>query len=106
MGERREAARRPGPRALADAIERLRRETAPPTLLAKVQERWSDAVGLPVAEEAMPVAERDGIVTISCRSAVWTAELSMLSETLLEGLNARLGEGRQVRALRFTTRPR
>jgi predicted nucleic acid-binding Zn ribbon protein len=101
-GGRREAG---GPRHLAEAMARLRRQAAPPTLLARVQERWSDAVGSPVAEEAVPVAERDGIVTVSCRSAVWTAELSMLSETLLEGLNERLGEGRRVRALRFTTTP-
>jgi predicted nucleic acid-binding Zn ribbon protein len=95
-----------GPRQLAQAMARLRRQTAPPTLLGRVQERWADAVGSPVADEAVPVAERDGIVTVSCRSAVWSAELSMLSESLLEGLNERLGEGRRVRALRFTTTPR
>jgi predicted nucleic acid-binding Zn ribbon protein len=106
MAERREVAPHRGPRKLAQAIAELRRETAPPTLLAKVQERWSDAVGSPVAEETTPVAERDGIVTVCCRSAVWTAELSMLAGTLLEGLNARLEGGCRVRALRFTTRPR
>jgi predicted nucleic acid-binding Zn ribbon protein len=104
MSDRRPARRR-GLRQLAHAMADLRRETAPPTLLAKVQERWSDAVGSPVAEEAKPVAEHDGVVTVSCRSAVWAAELSMLSETLLEGLNERLTGGRRVRALRFTTRP-
>jgi predicted nucleic acid-binding Zn ribbon protein len=83
----------------------LRREAAPPTLLAKVQEGWSDAVGSPVAEEAEPVAEHDGVVTVACRSAVWAAELTMLSETLLERLNGHLVGGRRVRALRFTTRP-
>jgi predicted nucleic acid-binding Zn ribbon protein len=84
----------------------LRREAAPPTLLAKVQEGWSEAVGTPVAEEAKPVSEHDGVVTVACHSAVWTAELTMLSETLLERLNGRLAGGRRVRALRFTTRPK
>jgi predicted nucleic acid-binding Zn ribbon protein len=106
MSERRAPRGGGGPRELAQAMVRLRRQAAPPTLLARVQERWADAVGSPVAEEALPVAERDGIVTVSCRSAVWSAELSMLSESLLEGLNERLGEGRRVRGLRFTTTPR
>lgn len=106
MADRRDAGRRRGPRELSEALVDLRRQAAPPTLLARVQERWSDAVGARVAEEAEPVGERDGVVTVSCRSAVWTAELSMLSETLLEGLNERLDEGRRVLALRFTTRPR
>ena len=96
---------RRGLRELAHAMADLRREAAPPTLLAKVQERWSGAVGSSVAAQAMPVSEHDGVVTVACRSAVWASELSMLSETLLESLNGHLAGGRRVRALRFTTRP-
>jgi predicted nucleic acid-binding Zn ribbon protein len=106
MRDRLSASRRRGPRELSHAIAQIRRRIAPPTLLARVQEQWSEAVGAPVCDEALPVAERDGIVTISCRSAVWTAELSMLSETLLERLNSGLGEGPRVKRLRFTTGPR
>jgi predicted nucleic acid-binding Zn ribbon protein len=98
--------RRPrGLRPLAAAVGRLRSELAPPTTLAQVQERWLEAVGEGVAREAEPVFERDGVVTVSCRSATWASELTMLSTALLERLNELLPGGSQVRALRFTTRP-
>ena len=93
------------PRTLGPALARVRRAAAPPTLLASVQERWSDSVGADVSGHAEPVSERAGVVTVACRSAVWSAELATLSATLLEGLNEALPEGRQVRALKFVTRP-
>jgi predicted nucleic acid-binding Zn ribbon protein len=93
------------PRPLAAAIGRLRSELAPPTLLAHVQERWHEAVGDAVAGEAEPASERDGVVTVSCRSATWASELTMLSNSLLERINELLPAGFQVRALRFTIRP-
>jgi predicted nucleic acid-binding Zn ribbon protein len=74
-------------------------------LLAQVQERWRVAVGEGVAAEADPVAERHGVVTISCRSATWSSELTMLSKGLLEQLNKQLPAGYRVRGLRFTTHP-
>jgi predicted nucleic acid-binding Zn ribbon protein len=74
-------------------------------LLAGVQERWADAVGWPVSEQASPVSEQDGVITISCRSAVWAAELSLLENMVIEQLNGRLEQSCQVRALRFVTRP-
>jgi predicted nucleic acid-binding Zn ribbon protein len=84
-------------------VERLRRQATPPTLLAKVQDCWGQAVGPSVAEEATPTSERAGIVTVSCRSAVWTSELSMLAESLLQQLNEALPGGSEVRGLKFTT---
>jgi predicted nucleic acid-binding Zn ribbon protein len=94
-----------GPRLLADAIGRLKPELAPPTLLGQVQERWLGAAGSVVAAEAQPVAERAGVVTVSCRSATWASELTMLSKSLLEQLNDELPVGFRVRGLRFTTGP-
>jgi predicted nucleic acid-binding Zn ribbon protein len=94
-----------GPRPLAHAVEALRHSLAPPTLLAKVQECWDRAVGPSVSGEATPTSERDGIVTVSCRSGVWSAELEMLSSALVEQLNEALPAGVQVRALKFVTRP-
>lgn len=93
------------PRQLADALRRVRQQALPPTLLARVQDRWAESVGTRVCEEGTPVAEHDGIVTVSCRSAVWASELTMLSADLLVKLNTGLGEGSQVKGLRFTTRP-
>jgi predicted nucleic acid-binding Zn ribbon protein len=90
---------------VSEAVEQLRRQAAPPTLLAKVQECWYRAVGPSVAEQAGPASERAGVVTVSCRSAVWSAELQMLAPSLLEQLNDTLPEGSEVRGLKFTTRP-
>lgn len=96
--------RRKGPRLLSGPVADLRRQTTPPTLLAKVQDCWSLAVGASVAEQAVPTSERAGIVTVSCRSAVWTAELELLAASLLEQLNSALPEGSEVRSLKFTTK--
>jgi predicted nucleic acid-binding Zn ribbon protein len=95
-----------GPRPLAHAVEELRHSLAPPTLLAKVQECWDRAVGPSISGEAAPTSERDGIVTVSCSSAVWSAELEMLSSALVEQLNEALPAGVQMRGLKFVTRPR
>jgi predicted nucleic acid-binding Zn ribbon protein len=94
-----------GPRLLSGAVERLRRQAAPPTLLAKVQACWIRAVGPAVSEQASPTSERAGVVTVSCGSAVWSSELSMLGDTLLTQLNEALPGDSKVRALKFTTRP-
>jgi predicted nucleic acid-binding Zn ribbon protein len=41
------------------------------------------------------------VVTVRCRSAVWAAELTMLSEELAGQLNEALSGGPRVKALRF-----
>jgi predicted nucleic acid-binding Zn ribbon protein len=97
--------RRRGPRELGHAITSLRKELAPRTLLAAVQECWARAVGEAVSEQAAPVAERGGTITVQCRSAVWASELSLLGEALIERLNRSLGQGRRVRSLKFTVGP-
>jgi predicted nucleic acid-binding Zn ribbon protein len=93
--------RRRRPRALGEALRKVRSQTAPETLLAAVQSCWRDAVGEQVAAEAEPVSERDGEVTVACRSATWAHELDLLSEELLERLNEALS-GPRISAIRFT----
>jgi predicted nucleic acid-binding Zn ribbon protein len=95
--------RRPGPRPLAAALGELTRERAPATLLASVQSAWAEVAGPVVAEESQPVSERDGRVTVECRSAVWAQELELLAPELLERLGERLGGRGRVRSLRFVT---
>jgi predicted nucleic acid-binding Zn ribbon protein len=96
------------PRPFGDALRQARASAEPLTLLAAAQSAWSAAAGAQIATEAEPVAERDGVVTIACRSATWAQELDLLGPELLERLNAALSEtGRgsdeaAVRALRFT----
>lgn len=93
------------PRPLAEILPQLRARLAPTTLLADVQTRWEEAAGAEVAREAQPVAERAGVVTVRCSSAVWASELSMMSPRLLESLNEnRLKDAPAVVELRFTVR--
>jgi predicted nucleic acid-binding Zn ribbon protein len=86
---------------LATAIESLTAGLAPMTGLAAVQRVWPQAVGPAIAAEAQPVAERDGEVTVRCRSAVWAQEVELMGPALVAAVNASLGAER-VRSLRCT----
>ena len=90
------------PQELAAVLGSVQDSLAPPDLLAAVQRHWREVAGGQVAEEASPASERDGQVTVRCRSAVWAAELTMLEKDLLKQLNERLPRERQVRSLKFT----
>ena len=96
--------RRRGPRPLATALDRLTAELAPATLLAEVQRAWPEAAGDAFAAEAAAVAERGGVITVACTSAVWAQELDLLSERVVERLNESLGRP-AVRGLRPHARP-
>ena len=96
--------RRRGPRPLAIALDRLTADLAPATLLAEVQRAWESAAGAAFAGQSEPVAERDGMVTVACASAVWAQELDLLSERVVERLNEQLGRP-AVRGLRAQARP-
>jgi predicted nucleic acid-binding Zn ribbon protein len=91
--------RRRGPRPVGIALDRLTTAIAPATLLAEVQRAWPAAAGEAFAGAAQPVAERDGIVTVACASAVWAQELDLLSERVVEALNEAIGRP-AVRRLR------
>jgi predicted nucleic acid-binding Zn ribbon protein len=95
--------RRLAPRPLARALEDFTATLAPPTTLARVQALWSEVVGETLAEECRPLSERDGVVTVGCRSSVWAQELAMMETELVERLNAALG-GAAVAELRFRVR--
>ena len=96
------------PRPLGDALRQALTAAEPLTLLAAAQSAWPAAAGARAAAEAEPVAERDGVLTIACRSATWAQELDLLGPELLERLNEALSEGGHranqaaVTALRFT----
>jgi len=99
---------RRAPRRLGSALRPARGRARPRTLLAAVQEAWPATAGNAIAAEAEPVAERDGVITVACRSATWAQELDLLQSELLERLNSGLSEwdeerpeGR-VEGLRFT----
>jgi predicted nucleic acid-binding Zn ribbon protein len=90
---------RRGPRSLSAALDELRSDLAPATLLADVQRAWPGVVGEAISSEATPTAERAGVVTISCSAAVWAQELDLMSSTIIARLKERLG-GREIVRLR------
>jgi predicted nucleic acid-binding Zn ribbon protein len=82
---------RAAPRPLGLALTRLADELTPATTLARVQDLWERAVGHAVAVAAAPVAEREGVLTVSCASAAWAQELDMVAGELIARLNEALG---------------
>jgi predicted nucleic acid-binding Zn ribbon protein len=96
--------RRQAPRPLSVAVDALRVDLEPATPLAAVQRAWPEAAGEVIAGEARPVAERSGVVTVSCSSAVWAQELDLMGAELVERLNGVLGAP-AVRSLRCVATP-
>ena len=96
--------RRRAPRPAGLAVEALTRHLAPRTTLAEVQRAWPGVVGAAIGVEAQPTAEHDGVVTVSCNSAVWAQELDLMGPDLVARLNAALGSDR-LRSLRCQAAP-
>jgi len=67
-----------------------------------VQSAWPGAVGEAVAREATPVSERDGVVTVACKSATWAQELDLLSGQILAQVSQNLPDWATLEAFRFT----
>jgi predicted nucleic acid-binding Zn ribbon protein len=91
--------RRRQPRPAGQSIAALAERLAPLTLLADVQRVWEQAVGDVIAAQAEPTGERDGMLVVTCSSAVWAQELDLMGPDLTTRLNALLGAER-VRGLR------
>jgi predicted nucleic acid-binding Zn ribbon protein len=98
---------RRAPRRATLALDEIRAELEPATLLAEVQRVWREAVGAAIALEAQPSAERRGVVTVSCSASVWAQELDLMAPAILERLNELLdqGGGSQLTRLRCVTLP-
>ena len=96
--------RRAGPRPVSAALDALTARLQPHTLLAEVQRVWPDAVGGVIAAQAEPTGEREGVLTVTCSSAVWAQELDLMGPELVGRINAALG-AESVRSLRCSARP-
>jgi predicted nucleic acid-binding Zn ribbon protein len=96
---------RRSPRPLGLALDGMRDELAPDTLLAEIQRIWLGAVGAAIAAEAAPTAERAGVLTISCSASVWAQELDLMGPVIVERLNGSLERG-SVTRLRCVALPR
>jgi predicted nucleic acid-binding Zn ribbon protein len=93
---------RPAPRPFSLALDGFTSGLAPATTLARVQQAWERAVGPQVAAAGLPTAERDGVLTVTCSDAVWSAELELMGPDLAERVNRELGEG-LIQGLRCRT---
>jgi predicted nucleic acid-binding Zn ribbon protein len=91
--------RRRDPRPAGQAIAALAERLAPQTLLADVQRVWPQAVGEAVAAQAEPTGEREGVLVVTCASAVWAQELDLMAGDLVGRINGLLGAA-AVRGLR------
>jgi predicted nucleic acid-binding Zn ribbon protein len=93
---------RRAPRNAASSIRDLADRLAPATALAQIQRHWPAAVGEAVAAQATPTGEAGGVLTVTCKSAVWAQEIDLMSVTLIASLNSALGSD-QVVSLRCQT---
>ena len=96
--------KRRDPRPAAHAITALAERLAPQTTLADVQRVWPSAVGDAIAAQAEPTGERDGVLRVTCSSAVWAQELDLMGPDVVGRLNASLGAER-IRSLRCSAAP-
>lgn len=85
---------------IADLVARLQ----PASPLADVQRVWRQAVGEGVAARAQPTAMREGVVTVTCESAVWAHELTLMRAELVASIDGLIGPG-AVRELRCGVAP-
>lgn len=90
---------RRSPRSMSFALQALRDDVAPATLLAEVQRLWPETVGPAIAAQALPNRERGGVLTVSCSASVWAQELDLMAPDILERLNRNL-PGRPLTRLR------
>ncbi len=86
--------RRRMPRSAATALESLTRTIAPASLLADVQRAWPEAAGEQIAGRATPTGAHAGAVTLTCESAVWAQELTLMAPQLVKRINTVLGDER------------
>jgi predicted nucleic acid-binding Zn ribbon protein len=95
---------RRAPRPLSAALTPFVDELAPATPLGRLQQVWPAAAGGAIATAARPTAVHDGVVSVTCDSAVWAQELELVAGVLIERLNEQLGEA-SVIELRCRTGP-
>ena len=89
---------RRSPRRLSLALDHIRDDLEPDTLLAEVQRAWP-ARGRhgDRRRKRSPRRERGGVVTVSCSASVWAQELDLMAPAILERLNGALRTGRVSR---------
>jgi predicted nucleic acid-binding Zn ribbon protein len=82
------------PAAVADLLNAILRGTPAEQRLKEggIWLVWEDAVGSRIASHAVPIAFRDGTLTLAVDSAPWMQQLSFLKRDLIAKVNEHLGE--------------
>lgn len=80
------------PRRLGELLGDFQEDIKPPTALAAIEMVWRGVVGDQIAEVTELVAEREGVLTVSCSSAVWAQELEMMGPRILSRLSTEIGD--------------
>ncbi len=99
---------RRSPRPVVLALEEMQSELAPETVLAEAQAAWRASVGDAIAEQARPISERGGVLTVACSASVWAQELDLMAPSIMERLNRALAgssERAQITRIRCVTTP-
>jgi len=55
--------------------------------------QWATVVGDQIADHAVPVSLRDGVLTVSAESTAWATQLRMVQAQLLAKIAAAVGDG-------------
>lgn len=83
--------RRRDPFPIRDALEGLLEQSRPNTPLAVVQGVWSEAVGETIAGWAVPVSERNGVLTVHCTDSVTAHQLNSMQLEILAKVRGAAG---------------
>lgn len=85
--------RRRDPIPIGQVMADLTAQMEPATALARVQSAWPKAAGAKIAEWAVPVSERAGVVTFACTDSMVAHELELMKPQLLQKLAETLPDG-------------
>jgi predicted nucleic acid-binding Zn ribbon protein len=89
--------REPGPlEPVGPLLQRLLRRLGLDRRLLEYRavEAWPEVVGPVIAAQTRAVSVREGVLFVDVASSVWMQELGILRDSIVERLNARLGEPR------------
>jgi predicted nucleic acid-binding Zn ribbon protein len=82
------------PSLLGDQMDRLLvdRGWNVDVAVGSVMGRWSDIVGVDVAEHCKPVTFSDGVLTVRADSTAWATQLRLMSSSILGRLETEVGK--------------
>jgi len=82
------------PSTLGDQMDRLLvdRGWNVDVAVGSVMGRWSQIVGVDVAEHCRPVTFSDGVLTVRADSTAWTTQMRLMSSSILARLETEVGK--------------